>query len=118
VNEGDVKALSAFAGSLVENATVLVLNLLESVSHTILNAESDVLDAATATVLLNELSDSAVGAGSLKKLNLGLTNFEESGAYVLVLYLFDCEAFETEKFLIKRYSLIKACDCYTNMFDV
>ena len=118
MNEGDVQAFSTLAGSFVKNATILVLNLLECIGNTVLNTECDVLDSATTTVLLNELGDSAVGASGLEKLYLSLTYFEESGSYVLVLYLFDCKAFETEKFLIERYSLVKACDCYTNMFDV
>jgi hypothetical protein len=106
MQEGDVQALSTLAGLRVNDAATLLLYLVQGVLYTILNGKCNVLDAATATVLLNELGDCAVGAGCLKKFNLGLTNFEESGAYVLVLYLFDCEAFETEKFLIERYSLV------------
>jgi hypothetical protein len=94
------------------------LYLLKSVGNTIFNGKCYVLNAATAAILLDEFSDGAVGTGGLEKLNLCLAHLEEGGAHVLILYFLDSKAFETKKFLIERYSLVKACDCYTNVFDV
>ena len=73
MQEGNVQPLSTLARMCVNNAATLLLYLVQCVLHAVLYGKCDVLDASTATVLLDEFGDSAVGAGSLEKLNLGLT---------------------------------------------
>ena len=66
MQEGDIQALSTLAGMSVNDAATLLLYLVQCVLHAILYCKCDVLDAAAATVLLDELGDSALGGGSLK----------------------------------------------------
>ena len=78
MQEGDVQALGTLAGLSVNNATALLLNLVESVLNAILNSKRDVLNAAAAAVLLDELGDCALVARCLQKLDLGLANLENA----------------------------------------
>ena len=72
MQEGDVQALSTLAGLRVNDAATLLLYLVQGVLYTILNGKCNVLDAATAAVLLDELGNGTLGGGSLEQLNLGL----------------------------------------------
>ena len=118
VNESDVQALSALAGSLVKNSTFFVLNLLQCVSNTIFNAECDVLDTATTTVLLNKLGNSTLRACGLKKFNLCLANLEEGSAHVLILNPLTCISLYPHDYIVERYSLVQTCHSATNPFAV
>ena len=55
MEEGDVETFGTLAGSFVDEGATLFRYFSESVGNTVLDSESDVLDAATATVLLDEL---------------------------------------------------------------
>ena len=52
------------------------------------------LDAAAAAVVGYELADGAFGSGALEKLEFGLSDFEERGAYFLVFYGFNGKTFK------------------------
>jgi len=71
------------------------LYLGQCVCNAIFNGKCNVLDAATTTVLLDELGDCTLVARCLEQLNLGLTYLEKRGLYLLVGYLFDSETLET-----------------------
>ena len=60
VEEGDVEAFGAFAGSLVDKAAAFSLYFGERVGHAVFHGEGDVLNAAAAAVGRNELGDCAV----------------------------------------------------------
>ena len=96
MQEGNVQALGTFAGFFVHYSTTFLLHLGKSVGYAVFNSEGDVLDAATATILLDEFCNGAVGAGSFEQFNLSLSHLEESGFHVLVFYFFNGEAFETK----------------------
>ena len=68
VNESDVQALSAFAGSFVNHAATFFLNLVERIGHTVFHGKGNVLNAAAAAVLLNEFGDCAIGTCGFEKL--------------------------------------------------
>ena len=118
MQEGDVQTLSTLAGLCVNNAATLLLYLVQCILYAILNGKCDVLDAATATILLDELADSALGGSTLKELNLGLTYLEESGLYLLVSYFFNGKALEAQHFLVERNSLLKRGNGDSHVFDV
>ena len=107
MEERDVEAFSAAAGSLVDNAATFFLNFSEGVSYAVLDGESDVLDAATTAVLFDKFGDCAVFGSAFEELNLCLTDLEEGGANFLVSYFFDGEAFETEHVFIERDCLFE-----------
>ena len=118
MQETDVQALGTTARSCVNHAAALLLNLVQGTGNTILNAESNVLDTTTATILLNKLGNGAFGSGSLKQFNLGLTTLEEGGLNLLVCYFLNCIAFQTQHVLIERDSFLKRGDCDTHMLNV
>ena len=118
MQEGDVQALSALAGLCVNNAATLLLYLVQCILNAILNCKCNVLDAATATVLLDELGDSALGSGCFEKLNLGLAHLEESGRYLLVSNFFNGKALESQHVLVERNGLLKRGNSDSHVFDV
>ena len=118
MQEGDVQALSALAGMCVNHAATLFLYLVQCVLHAVLNGKSNVLDTTTTTVLLDELSDCALGGSCLQQLNLGLTDLEECGPYFLVSNFFNSKALEAQHFLVERNSLLKRGNGDSHMFDV
>ena len=118
MQEGNVQALSTLARMCVNNAATLLLYLIECVLHAILNSKCNVLDATTATVLLDELGDSALGGSSLEQLNLGLTYLEKGGPYLLVSDFFNCKALEAQHVLIERNCLLERGNGDSHMFDV
>ena len=116
MEECDIEALCAFAGSLVNESYALGLHLVEGVLHTILNAECEVVDAFAP--FLDEAGDSSVRRGALEQLELGLSDFEESGSYFLVGNLFDRVAFEAQHVLVIRNSLVQRLDGDSEVFDM
>ena len=59
----------------------------------------------------------AIACG-FEQLNLGLTHLEECGAHVLILYLFNGKALETQHVLVERDSLGQTGHCYAHMLNV
>jgi len=118
MQEGDIQALSALAGVCVDDTATLLLNLVQGVLYTVFDGKCNVLDATTATVLLDELGDSALGGSSLEKLNLGLTYLEEGGLYLLVGYFFNGKALDAQHVLVERNCLVKRGDGDSHVFDV
>ena len=96
VQEGDIEAFGATTRLLVEYTSTFFLNFGESGGNAVFDAESDVLNAATTAIFLDKLSDSTFRACGLEKFNLGFTDLEEGGFYVLVFNFLDSIAFETE----------------------
>ena len=90
----------------------------ESIGYAIFHCECYVLDTSTAAVVGDELSDCAVFACSLKKLNLCLSYLEKCSFHFLVGNFFNGEALQTKNVFIIRDSLFKACYGYTHMFDM
>jgi hypothetical protein len=118
MQESDVEALGTLAGMSVDNAATLLLYLVQSVLHAIFNGKCNVLDATTATVLLDELGDSALGGSSLQKLNLGLTYLEKGGPYLLVSNFFNSKALEAQHVLVEWNGFLERGDSDSHVFDV
>ena len=118
VQESDVEAFGALAGSLVDEAAALGLDFGEGVGHAVLDGESDVLDAAAAAVVGDELGDRAVLAGAFEELDFGLAYLEEGGAHFLVSHFFDGEAFEAEHVFVERNGLVEAGNGDADVFDM
>lgn len=94
VQEGDIEAFGAFARSFVDDASAFFLNFVERCLYAALDCKSDVLDAATAAIVGDELADGAVFGCAFEEFELGLTYAEEGCAYFLVGYFFNGKAFE------------------------
>ena len=107
MNESDIEAFGAFAGSFVYYAAAFFFYLGKSVGNSVLYSECYVLDAAAAPVFLYEFGYGAFGRGGLEKLYFGLAYLEEGCAYFLVGYFFNCKAFETKKIFVKRNGFVK-----------
>lgn len=118
VEERDIQAFSTLAGSLVDELATLFRSLGQGIGHSVGHGESDMLDAAAATVLFDKLADCALGGGTFEKLDLGLAYLKKGGAHFLVGNFFDCEALETEYIFIERNSLFQIRHCDTYVFNV
>lgn len=118
VEEGDVETFSALAGGLVDEGASLFGYFSECVGYSVLDSESDVLDAAAAAVFLDELRDGAFGRCAFEKLDFGLAYLEEGCADFLVLYFLDCETLQAESVFIKCDCSLEIGHCDAHMFDV
>lgn len=97
MKECDVQAVSAVAGSLVDETDALAVAHSESFAHTILNLEGNMVNALAAIV--EELLYGAFGACGLQELQLHFANLHESGLYLLVFYNFCFVNLQTENVL-------------------
>ena len=59
VQEGDVQALGALAGSFVDEAHAFFFSISQGVGHAVFNGKCQVVHAALAAVLFDELGDGA-----------------------------------------------------------
>ena len=118
MQEGNVQALGTLAGMCVNNAATLLLYLVQGVLYTVFNGKCNVLDTATATILLDELGDSALGGSSLEELNLGLAYLEKGGPYLLVSNFFNGKALEAQHVLVERNGLLERGNGDSHVFDV
>ena len=118
MNESYVEAFGALAGSLVDETAAFALEFAQGVGNTVFHCEGYMLDAAAAAVVGDELGDGAVFGGAFQKLNLGLTDLEERGAYFLVGYFFDGEALEAEHVLVEGDCLVERRNGNADVFDM
>ena len=84
MEESDLQAVGAFAGSFVDSADSLLLTLCESFGYAALYCECHMVHAALAAVLLDEFGDGAVGAGGFEELDLCVAYLEEGGCIITV----------------------------------
>lgn len=84
MQESNLQAVCTATGSLVDKADTLGIALSQRIGNTILNLEGYVVNALAAIV--QELLNGALGACGLQQLNLDLTNLQEGGLYLLILY--------------------------------
>lgn len=94
VEECDVEAFGALAGSFVDEAAAFGFDFVERVLHAVGDCECHVLYATAAAVVFDEFRDGAFGCGAFEEFELGLAYFEEGGANFLVGNFFDCEALQ------------------------
>lgn len=83
MEECNAETISTTTGSLVDKTNALLVAHCESLAYAILNLESYMVN--TLAAIVEELLDGAIGTCGLKKLNLNLTNLQESGLNLLVL---------------------------------
>ena len=107
VNEGYVESFSAFAGSLVNEASAFFLDFGECVCNSVLYGKSNVLDAAAPAIVGDEFSDGALRSSGFKKLYFSLSYFEKCCTDLLVGHFFDCKTFETEHVFVEGDCFIK-----------
>lgn len=115
VEEADVQTFSALAGVLVDELYTLVCHFCErfvGVRH----GEGNVVDPFTA--LFDELGDGAFRRGCFEELDLGLSDLEEGGLYLLISYFFDVVALEPEDTFVVGQGLFDTLDSDTKMLDV
>ena len=117
MQESDVQALCALAGSCIDKAYALALGVCQAGSH-VFGLESDVMHTSAAAVLLYELGDGALFAGGFQKLQLNFANLEESSFNLLVLYNLDVVSFKTQYVLVKRNSLFQRRAGYADVFNL
>ena len=99
MEESDMQTVGTVAGSLVNKADTLAVAHSESLAHTVLYLEGNMVDAPAAVV--EELLHSALGACGLQELELHLTDLKESGLYLLVFYNFCFVNLQAENVLEK-----------------
>ena len=88
------QVLGTLARLQVNKLQTCLLGLLKSLCN-ILYIESNVVDTASASVLLNELGYCRLRASRLQKFNLCLANLEESGLNLLVCNFLNAVALAT-----------------------
>jgi hypothetical protein len=118
VEECDVEAFGTLAGSLVDKAAAFFLSFGKSVGYTVLHSECYVLDAAATAVVGDELGYCTVVACAFKKLDFGLSYFEEGCTHFLVGNFLNGKAFKAKNVLVERYSFVQAGNGYAHVFDV
>ena len=118
MQEGYVESFGTAAGRLVDKAATLLSHLIERILHAIGDSESHVLNATAAAIVSDKLGDCAILGGALEQLNLGLADAEECCAHLLVSYLFDSEAFQSEHVLVEGDSFVEAGHGDADVFDV
>lgn len=118
VEEGDVEALGALAGSLVDEAAALFFQFAQGVGHAVGDVQGHVLNAAAAAVVGNELADGAVVRRALEQLDFGLADAEKCGAHLLVGNFFDCEALDAQHVLVERNGFVERGHGDADVFDM
>ena len=88
MQERNHQVLSSFARSFVDQLDACCLALCQRFGY-VLHVESHVVNTTATTVLLDELSNCGLRARRLQKLDLHFSNFEESGANLLILNYLD-----------------------------
>ena len=116
MQESNLQTVSALAGSLVDEADTLAVALSESFSHAVLDAESDMMNAATAVVEI--LLNSAFWACGLQQFQLHFANLQEGGLDLLVFNNFGLVALQTQNVFEIGKNLVNALHGDAQMFNL
>ena len=106
MQEGNVEALGALAGSSVDQTDTLFGSISQA-GCDVVGLESDVVYTTAAAVLLYEFCYSALFAGGFQKFQLNLTDAEEGSLDFLVFYNLDVVAFQAKYIFVIRNSFLR-----------
>lgn len=118
VEEGNVEAFGALAGSLVYEAAAFFFKFAQGVGHAVGDVQGHVLNAAATAVVGNELADGAVVRRALEQLDFGLADAEKCGAHLLVGNFFDSEALDAQHVLVERNGFVERGHGDADVFDM